>query len=397
MNTSSFQYLTEWFNALRAEGGDVTSTENTITYAGILTRDIYNKTFLLSECDNLGEFEDSIPLESEIGKTVELNYFLPKTEQGRFYKDLSSLMESRSSLSKGVFKGNYYIIDLGFSALTDDFDKNISMNKLKNICNLISFLYKLNDLPTEKLVITFSLKSTEFGDILNIYTKLNMNIFNRISANFHLNLHDVNNLASSSNSSHYLEKQLLFKLAVAQLVYQADPHDRLLEIINNWDRLMQLYKNNLSAYLENFSFEKNVLKITEEKIKLVKSINDIIKDSVAKMLTMPLSYGVILIVIKEPMNFYTSIIGLVSLFIFGCVQSLSLCTQEKLKEMIVKQSLKILSVKNMEHGKVKNELEDAKKEILNESNRLSFMLKLYHIFAWLPFALILFIFFNIKM
>ena len=34
MNTSSFQYLTEWFNALRAEGGDVTSTENTITYAG---------------------------------------------------------------------------------------------------------------------------------------------------------------------------------------------------------------------------------------------------------------------------------------------------------------------------------------------------------------------------
>ena len=89
MNTSSFQYLTEWFNALRAEGGDVTSTENTITYAGILTRDIYNKTFLLSECDNLGEFEDSIPLESEIGKTVELNYFLPKTEQGRFYKDLS--------------------------------------------------------------------------------------------------------------------------------------------------------------------------------------------------------------------------------------------------------------------------------------------------------------------
>ena len=344
MNNAQFPFLVDWYRSLQAAGGTITSSESRISFDGIFDVSIYQKIEQVASLTIGGEFENhEVPSKSKIGQQVNFTYLLPQNDQGRFYRNLESLIKQRRSINKGVYEGNYYVMDLDFSAISDDFDENSKMQKLKNICKLISFLRDLNDFRDESESISFILKSSTYGNTLIIPIAINIDLFNNIHPNFSLNNNEIRDvMKSTEEGAHHQEKKLLLKLAIAQFLYQSDEIPKLLQIANGWAEILQIYENNLSAYLDNFSFEKTSLKITEEKIKLVKAINDILKDSVAKILAMPLSYGIILLAVKEPNIPFINIITLIALVVFGTVLSLSLSNQENLKKIIVNQSNKIL-------------------------------------------------------
>lgn len=183
-------------------------------------------------------------------------------------------------------------------------------------------------------------------------------------------------------------------MAIAQFLYQKEEQSKFLSIINGWAEILLVYQNNLSSYLDNFSFEKTSLEITTEKIKIIKSINDILKDSVAKILTMPLSYGAILLAVREPNIPFINFITLVMLIVFGLVLSLSLNNQENLKNIIVNQSCKIFSNAKLAGGEVEKELKNAQNEVLKASKQLTCTLNLYHFLGWLPLMIFIFYILN---
>lgn len=341
----------------------------------------------------MGEFEDEtdLPTESSINDLVQFIYFPAQNEQCRFYKNVYDVLNERRTISQGDCLGNYYIIDLDFLAVSDDFSKTPETNKLKSVCDLITFLRGLSDINSKDDIVVFILKSAVYGNDLKISTRLVKDFFDDIRQSFSFNSHEIEDLITSTNNGvHHQEKKLLLKLAIAQFLYQKEEKSKLLSIINGWDNILLIYNNNLSAYLDNFSFDKTSLEITTEKIRIIKSINDILKDSVSKVLTMPLSYGVILLAAKEPNVPFINFITLVTLIVFGLVLSLSLNNQENLKNIIVNQSHKILSGQSLAGGEVEKELKSAQSEVLKASKQLTCTLNLYHFLGWLPLMIFIF-------
>lgn len=396
MINEQFVQLVNWYRSLR-EGGTVTSSEREITFEGLFTQSLYQETEHINSFQIGGEFEDIPPSHSQVNNSISFTYFLPQNESGRFYQNIYRVLEDRRTISKGDYLGNYYIIDLDFLASQDNFTEKSDTLKLKNICELIKFLRELGDVGSIENVVIFILKSGIYGNDLQIPTRLTKDIFINVSQSFSFDIDEIKDLIESTDKeAHRIEKKLLLKLAIAQFLYQKDQSADLflLSIIKGWNEILLIYNNNLSSYLDNFSFEKMSLEITEQKIKIVKSINDILKDSVAKILTMPLSYGVILLAIKEPNIPFINFITLIALIVFGLVLSLSLNNQEDLKNIIVNQSCKIFSNTRLSGGKVEEELKSAQNEVLKASEKLTCTLNLYHFLGWLP--LIIFIFYMLN-
>lgn len=396
MNNPQFLQLIDWYRSLK-KGGTVTSSEREITFNGILTQELYQKTEQIKYLSGMGEFEDEtdLPTESSINNSVQFTYFPSQNEQCRFYKNVYDVLAERRTINQGNFTGNYYIIDLDFLAASDDFSQTPETNKLKNICDLITFLRGLSDINSNDDVIIFILKSSVYCSDLKFSTKLAKDFFDDICQSFSFNSHEIEDLITSTNNgAHHQEKKLLLKLAIAQFLYQKEEKSKFLSIINGWDDILLIYNNNLSSYLDNFSFDKTSLEITTEKIRIIKSINDILKDSVAKVLTMPLSYGVILLAVKEPNIPFINFITLVTLIVFGLVLSLSLNNQENLKNIIVNQSCKMFSNKNLAGGEVEKELKSAQSEVLKASKQLTCTLNLYHFLGWLPLMIFIFYMLN---
>lgn len=394
MQNPQFLQLIDWYRSLK-EGGEVTSSERQITFKGVFTQDLYQKTERINQLTEMGEFEDIPPSTDYINKSISFTYLPSQNEQCRFYNSIYSVLEERRTISKGNYFGNYYIIDLEFSAASDDFSQNPETNKLKNICDLITFLRELGDIDGKDDIIVFILKSAVYGNDLKISTRLTKDIFNNTRQPFLFDFNEIKDLINSTgNGAHHQEKKLLLKLAIAQFLYQKEEQSKFLSIINGWAEILLVYQNNLSSYLDNFSFEKTSLEITTEKIKIIKSINDILKDSVAKILTMPLSYGAILLAVREPNIPFINFITLVMLIVFGLVLSLSLNNQENLKNIIVSQSCKIFSSAKLAGGEVEKELKNAQNEVLKASKQLTCTLNLYHFLGWLPLMIFIFYILN---
>lgn len=89
--------------------GAPTIEEGIISYEGAPTADIISA---LRKCDELpaayGKFEHL----SEETNSLEIEFRLPSNESGRFYTSLGEFVARNSSLGKGQFPSNVYIIEL---------------------------------------------------------------------------------------------------------------------------------------------------------------------------------------------------------------------------------------------------------------------------------------------
>lgn len=206
MQNPQFLQLIDWYRSLK-EGGEVTSSERQITFTGVFTQDLYQKTERINQLTEMGEFEDIPPSTDYINRSISFTYLPSQNEQCRFYNSIYSVLEERRTISKGNYFGNYYIIDLEFSAASDDFSQSPETNKLKNICDLITFLRELGDIDGKDDIIVFILKSAVYGNDLKISTRLTKDIFNNTRQPFLFDFNEIKDLINSTgNGAHHQEK-----------------------------------------------------------------------------------------------------------------------------------------------------------------------------------------------
>lgn len=340
-------------------------------------------------------FEDDFSL-FDVGTHIFFECSLPKNEKGRFYKSLESLIDNRPSISQGQYSGSYYIIDMDFLGNEESFSNENScqeIRKLKNMCLLILFLRKIID-NNKSNMINMILKSSVYGDCIVIDPKISIGIFNNIRNDFIFseNFYDLVDL--SDKNFHRIEKIMLLKLAIAKYAYdkyRTINDIRIDSIANGWNEICEIYKNNLSAYLDNFSFEKTIQEISDEKLKFVKAIDGVIKESTTKILGTPLSLIAVLTAITVDKNFaITNIITIISLFVFALILTMSLNFQIKIKNDIYKQAEIVFNnYDNENDGEVKKKIRTARDEIFTTSQEFDKTILVFYVLSWLPLSLLI--------
>lgn len=372
-------------------------SENKFCFRGIYGVDIANKIQELKDNypkEFLQNFEDDFS-QFNIGDKISFECLLPKNESGRFFKNLESLINNKPSINKGEYFGNYYIIDMNFLGDELSFSReNIpqELKKLKNICLLISFLRKIGE-SNSVSTIHMILKSSIYGNFIAIDPRISINAFNSISDEFIFN--DFCDLTDLNDKNHHrIEKIMLFKLAIAKISYDTyrTINDIKIEFIaNHWDQICEQYENNLSVYLDNFSFDKTIQEITNEKLKFVKAIDGIIKESTTKILSTPLSLIAVLTAITVDKNFLiTNIITTISLFVFGLILTMNLSLQAKIKNDIYAQAKNTFSnYDNESDRKIKRKIATALDDISATSKEFDRIIFVFYILSWLPLCLLI--------
>ncbi|TWV82385.1 hypothetical protein [Moraxella sp. VT-16-12] len=397
MTNSYFNKLVELFRSIPKDS-IIEFSESKFHFNGVYSVDIAQKIEYLEEhyhSQFSENFEDDFS-QFEKDEFISFECYLPKNENGRFFEDLKSLISNRRSIDRGQYLGNYYIINMDFLGNESSFSNeniNLEIKKLKNICLLISFLREIGE-SNDSNSINMIIKSSIYGDLIVIDSKISIEVFNDISEEFVFedNLYDLIDL--NHKNSHRLEKAKLLKLAIAKNAYDKyrTINDIKIDFIaNHWGEICEQYKNNLSAYLDNFSFDKTVQEITDEKLKFVKAIDTVIKESTTKILSTPLSLIAVLTAITANNNFLiTNFITIISLFIFGLILTMNLNFQKNIKKDIYEQAKTTFdNHDNESNSEIDRKISTALNEIATTSKEFDKTILVFHLLSWLPLCLLI--------
>ncbi len=143
---------------------------------------------------------------------------------------------------------DFYIAELDYS----------SVDKIDNE------LIKLYDINIQLIDFLTTISNSDFklGDKLKLF------IYRNTSSSLEINInYDINDLSLFSKIENLddLKKELLDKikgsdkkeLFLNELVnFVSNGKDNYIEIVENWDKIIELYKKSLSLYIAGFSFDK---------------------------------------------------------------------------------------------------------------------------------------------
>lgn len=239
---------------------------------------------------------DSSNIPEEWSK-IELTCITPSNSENRFYSCIDDLL-SINSVKKGVLPRYYYLVDTNY--FSEDSNKPDDIIKLNKLCDFIDKLSTLahyhdsrNSDDDYKLVF---IKNNENGKsisaILNIIlTKDLIDI-----EDFDYSILDFFSDPSSKNTPHYHEKVGIFRNTIVEFVCENKVSFQ--DIIKNWNDFNKLYLDNLSTYLNNFSFHKARKEIAEAEANFAEKLSKITSDIAGKILSIPVSMAATIAIFK---------------------------------------------------------------------------------------------------
>lgn len=181
---------------------------------------------------------------------------------------------------------DFYIAELDYS----------SVDKIDNE------LIKLYDINIQLIDFLTTISNSDFklGDKLKLF------IYRNTSSSLEINInYDINDLSLFSKIENLddLKKELLDKikgsdkkeLFLNELVnFVSNGKDNYIEIVENWDKIIELYKKSLSLYIAGFSFDKIKTSSNEHFQKLVDKIYESIGKASNYIFGIPIGFILLL-------------------------------------------------------------------------------------------------------
>lgn len=224
---------------------------------------------------------------------VEFTWLLANNDQGRFYQNVSQLVENSDSLSAGTQPTNFYLVDSDF--VFDSANPPDQLQVAFDLCELVRLLSSLSlgnanldPHKPQRLVFVLPAESSSPPKTIELTTRIEPATLNVGRLDLSL-LRDL--LSTKSESSlHVNEHRQLFRLAVADALSRApDPRNAFTYLAENWPAVVQQYGHNADCYVHNFSFEKVRGEIADKELDFSTRLNSVMGDATAKLLALPLS------------------------------------------------------------------------------------------------------------
>ena len=216
--------------------------------------------------------------------------FRTSTQDGsRFFRNAAELADYRP-LGRGKLPGRFYLVDEDYQHGGDE----TSPDTVRNLIELTRFVTALTELADHKYetegtgawTLVFRTKDglgmleTRFGEeLLGVKVP---------SVAWEV----VEGLRMGSDGIHQKEKRWMFRATMCAFLKNSIPFREFVEYGAQW---AEAYENDLQTYLSGFSFEEVKRKIAEEQARFTEQISTILGDITVKVLSLPLSVAVVMI------------------------------------------------------------------------------------------------------
>ncbi|MCO8164823.1 hypothetical protein NJC38_22040 [Pseudomonas sp. 21LCFQ010] len=279
-------------------------------------------------CDSIKECE---VLDARFGKfehvdftagVVELEFRLPSSEFGKFFKDLPEFIERSPSVGKGIFPKNFFIVGLNWASFDESCPPEIL--KVRKMCRFIELLAMLavgvdKDSSPDHYNLFFALPPEGNKPPRSF---LLPTAFTPPMVSFelqHVNLLEEIFNPKNQNKAHLSERKMMLCVAVADVLekHQSEP-SQFLALAREWKAVVNHYRANLQSYVYGFSFEKVRREVSQAEIEYGAKLNASLADISGKLLALPLSLAA-LVALKKAEGFLESVVVLGGILIVSVI------------------------------------------------------------------------------
>ena len=193
----------------------------------------------------------------------------------------------------------------------------------------------------------------------------------------------VEGLRTGSDGIHQKEKRWMFRATICEFLKDGVPFRKFIERGEQW---AEAYENDLQTYLSGFSFEEVKRKIAEEHARFAEHVSTILGDITMKILSLPLSVAVVMILRTQSENLPGWLPILLLLMVGFAIYRLVGHYQRVIPR--VEQNIDMVFDKMETRGLVAypneldNSVEVVVKSLQRETGKLRTTLRLYSIAAW---------------
>ncbi len=372
--------------------------DGTFSFAGTVEQKVIAH---LQAMDNLPEkFGDFIIKEIQ-GFEVNIEFGLPSTEHGRFYKSINDFVENTPTLEKGIVPLEFYIQDLNFYSKSQDENIPDIVKRLLRFCEFVRLISQLSsDAPDNeqlqtynRLMFILSADGKSPAKTFTLRTRISKEIIDIDLP--HVNFMRVLVAESTNRTMHAEERCMILRNSIAETLQQLDTEmDQFLYLVKNWNAVYTKYRHNFQAFLSQYSFDKARKDIASAEIDHASKLSGILGDIVGKLLALPVSLAglVLLRNSKNNFEFWVGAVGLTTVtVIFLMVLYNQWLQVKRLREtfnFIFSQYDETL----LEFPpKFRAPIEKAKQSIKNQTCVLSMTFVVFLILAMLPFIGVIYV------
>lgn len=274
---------------------------------------------------HFGHFE----VESLQGSHFDGEFCLPSSEVGRFHTSVSDFIAHTPSLSFGELPDEFYIQDIDFYSGDHTAEPEL-ISQLKDICRIIKGLSALasgtdaneatrgtenrllfvlaadGKTPAKTLVLPIKIRPEDLGHPLSHVKLIELLVSDKLK-----------------NEIHVEERRSIMRLAVAEVL--AIPNDQtqiFSYLIRQWRIVLEKYRHNVLAFVNQYSFEKVRKEIATAEVDHATKLSGVLGDIAGKLLALPVSFAAVILLRKAPTReeFWILFVGLVAVsIIFGGV------------------------------------------------------------------------------
>lgn len=275
--------------------------DGAFSYEGGYDKGLADKLEALKELpQHFGRF---LEVETSPERGCSFTFKLPSNEYGKFFPDIKTLLAGSTSINKGVFPENIYIVDLNWMFSEKNAPEPIA--NLKKVCRLVHLLSELAigvDRETNRAFFNLFFALPQDGvkppRTFLIATKVTPEMA-EVRLN-HLDLLEQILHPKNSSKPNLLERVMMFRLSIADVLDTAgDCGNPFMIVVQEWSKILSQYRINLQSYVHGFSFEKVRQEVARAELEYAKSLSEILGDIAGKLLALPVSVAGILLVYKS--------------------------------------------------------------------------------------------------
>lgn len=347
---------------------------------------------------NFGRFEEIIVDGEEVdvqnlpldGNDLSFEFKCVNSNSENFHESLTAFLKSDSKIFRGDLPSEFFLVEENY--YSQDLEKPELMLSLFSVCEFIKHLSTLalyHDAKNGFKLVFVPTSSKGGSKSIVLDARLSTDLLAKAGV---LDCGLLKELDKGAPSDpHYSEKIGVFGVTLTELYDKCGSNQNFFDyLVENWTGFLSAYHNNLAVYLSGFAFHKAKKEVAQAEFDLAAQFSKVIGDITAKLLSIPLSFAAVMVMLKSS-DKLEIISVLVSLLFFGFVMREVLKNQYRHLERILHARDIVMGALEGKESDYPDELSQAinamKGALARDEGAIFKQLRFFSWVSWGPFIL----------
>lgn len=225
---------------------------------------------------------------------ISFTWRLAANASANFFADVAMLVNKMQSIHRGKMPENFYLTSNDYAFGEPNPPEKLL--RLESICELINHIETLSDQVNEAankaVPLSIFISLPGHRGMPPQAAKLTTRIPVSVLDGKPLVLDDLRVIVDPNlrHTTHYLEKQALFRMSIAHFLVE-QPSSRLFKIVvDKWSDIVRKFRYDTECYVAQYSFENFTEKLAETQSDFAARLTKVMGDTATKFLALPLPF-----------------------------------------------------------------------------------------------------------